>query len=87
MSRNQSTFEKACRDLAARPELTANLKQLDLRVWDYYGEENYVAGSLSLDTVQISAHRAGQFASMADPRIMTISFFDWHHLAMAGPEG
>lgn len=34
----KSTFEKACADLAARPELTANLKQFDLLVWDYYGE-------------------------------------------------
>lgn len=83
-----STFEKACADLATRPELTANLEQLDLRVWDYYGEEEYtMVGSLDMDTVRISTYCAGELASMADPRIMTLSFFDWHHSAMAGPEG
>ncbi|CAD6573938.1 MAG: hypothetical protein ASARMPREDX12_006330 [Alectoria sarmentosa] len=37
------TFQRACADLAARPELKANLKQFDIRMWDYHGEEDYNA--------------------------------------------
>lgn len=83
-----STFTYACACLAARPELTANLKQFDLRAWDYYRQKEYNGvGSLDISTLRISTHCAEQAARMADPGIMTMSSFDWHHSAMAGPEG
>ena len=54
-----STFANTCAGLAARPELTANLKQLDLRIWDYDGEEKYNGpGTLNMSTGRISTHCA-----------------------------
>lgn len=84
----EPSFQNACTHLRAHPELLAKVKQLDLRMWDYYGEEEYnLTGALCLDTVEISTKRATQLASIVEPDVMTLSFFDWHDLAMAGPEG
>lgn len=69
------------------PIAHSDIKQFDLRIWGYYGEEEYNGiGSLDMVTVRLSTYCAGQLASMADPEIMIICLFDWHHSAMAGPE-
>jgi len=84
----ESSFASTCAYLSNHTEFLANVKHLDLRVWDFYGEEQYnLIGALDLDTVKISAQRAEQLASIAEPEVMILSFFDWHDAAMAGPEG
>lgn len=83
-----SSLANACLHLSTHPELLAKVKQLDLRMWDYYGEEQYnLTGPLNLDSLKMSSKRAEQLASIAETEVFTLSFFDWHGLAMAGPEG
>lgn len=81
---NDSTFEAACRQFSKAPELLANVKQLDLRMWEF--DTSYSARvSPDPNTLKISAKRAKQLASIAEPGVMTLSFRDWQRVGGSGP--
>lgn len=81
---NYSTFDAACRELSKNPTLLASVKQLDLRAWDF--NTSYCArANPGLKTLKISTRRAKQLASIAEPGVMTLSFYDWQEFGSSGP--
>ncbi len=81
---NYSTFDAACRELSNHPELLANVKELDLRAWDF-NTRYCVRANPALKTLKISTRRAKQLASIAEPGVMTLSFYDWQECGSCGP--
>ena len=73
------TFAKACTYLADMPDYLSNLKQLDLRIWDFHDRWN--GTPLTLSNLKLSSTRLKQLASVATPQIMAVSLLDWHPLA------
>lgn len=73
------TFAEACTYLASSPDYLSNLKQLDLRIWDFHDRWN--DNPLTLRNLKLSGTRTKQIASVASPQIMTVSLLDWHPLA------
>lgn len=81
---NYSTFEAACRQLSKNPELLVNVRQLDLRMWEF--DTSYSSrANPDLSTLKISTPRAKQLASIAEPEVMTLSFYDWQKFGGSGP--
>jgi hypothetical protein len=73
------TFAEACTYLADSPDYLSNLKQLDLRIWDFHDRWNDTP--LTLRNLKLSSTRMKQLASVASPQIMAVSLLDWHPLA------
>lgn len=77
-------FALACASWSADSDLLPNLKRLDLRVWELYG---YAEDELEPSTISITEEHSKLLASVADPRIMTLSFCNWHCSAQFGYQG
>ena len=74
----EKIFAPACEAWSNHSDLLPHLKQLDLRIYEADADEDVV----NLDTITATEKRAKQLASIADPRIMTLSLRSWHDLGV-----